>query len=102
MILIMLLQPLGEIRAYGSLIASGIKVNPISTKNVPTPEFQCEINGVRFIIEVLTKQMKEEETKELRIFMNSSSQAGTPSFRYHEVVPFGGTKGRRIRHFKFN
>jgi hypothetical protein len=84
---------LGELRALGNLLDSGLEVTPIPTDNdKATPEFLCNYEGFSFIIEVHSKQMSGEETKQLREFYESSFKPGQPSIRELVVTPFGKIK----------
>lgn len=79
---------LAEIRAYGSLISSGVEVKPVKTNNNSAPEFQCKVEDVDFIVEVFAKQSEDKERIALGNFYNpEESERG--GIRFHENAPFG-------------
>lgn len=79
---------LAEIRAYGSLIASGVEIEPVKTNSSSAPEFHCKVDGIDFIVEVFSKQSEENESKALHSFLKPK-ESDQKSLRYHEHAPFG-------------
>ncbi|NMA72697.1 MAG: hypothetical protein GX963_00735 [Bacteroidales bacterium] len=64
---------LGEIRALGYLIQTGLNVRPISETSNPTPDFQVIFGEQeKAFVEVATKQMNYEEAERLKIWRNSA------------------------------
>ncbi len=85
---------LGEIRALGYLLETGIDANPvpIDKKGKPTPEFLCNYNSETLNIEVHSKQMDYEQAKLLFDFKKRRLQTNKPGSETIEIAPFGEPK----------
>jgi len=87
---------LAEIRAFGNLLSTGLKVTPLRTGDRPTPDFKVEgRDGDKIFVEVFAKQMQGKEAKDLEDFNHgkpSSSGRKGAHIREHVVTPFGKPK----------
>ena len=83
---------LGEIRAYGYLLAADLEVLPIPETDISTPDFEVIQDKEKVLVEVHSKQYDGKEAKNLEKFNNESFTIDSTkrvTIREHVVTPFG-------------
>jgi hypothetical protein len=82
---------LGEIRAFGTLLAAGLDAQPVPNKKKPTPDFEVLWQQrARVSVEVQTRRLSDNELQ--AIASASAPQAGQPGWvaiTERVVTPFG-------------
>jgi len=85
---------LGEIRAYGNLLESGITTKPVRPGNNAQPDFRISHGADSAQIEVHSKQLYEEESSALEKFNKQRFDKTEKTIqrvivREHVITPFG-------------
>ncbi len=83
---------LGEIRAYGYLLESTTLVKSVPKKSSPTPDFVVKENSEEIWVEVYSKQLHGEESRDLAEFYNEMTklkEGRKGIIGEHFVRPFG-------------
>jgi hypothetical protein len=83
---------LGEIRAFGYLLEAGYKVVPIIETSETTPDFHVVHNEEIVVVEVHSRQLTDDEAKQLEDFRNKpwpQKEGSRVLARSHVVTPFG-------------